>query len=159
MHDMKPTYWNKKMHKVREQQMNVDSSIRNEEAQQCSYCRLTRSHPKGRYCPAYGVQSEICNKYDHFTSVCRFNWRRQHTANHSHKRQPDERMKRRGIKKAKEDYSDPESSSDDEFLTSGRIKTVNSLSEENQVLSIQIDRLQDRVSSFGAELDVAKKII
>ena len=79
--------------------------------------------------------------------------------NRQHKRQPDEQMKRWGIKKANEDYSETESSSDDEFLTSRRIKTVNSLLEENQVLSIQGDRLQDRVSSFGAELEVAKKII
>ena len=159
MHDMKPPYWNIKIHKVREQQMNVESSFKDEEAQPCSYCGLTRSHPKGRNCPAYRVQCEICNKYDHFTSVCRFNGRRQHTMNQSPKRQPDEQMKQWKIKKANEDYSETESSSDDEFLTSGRIKTVNSFSEENQVLSIQIDSLQDRVSSFGAELEVAKKMI
>ena len=51
--------------------------------------------------------------------------------------------------KANEDYSETDSSSDDEFLTRGRIKTVNSLSEENQVLSIQIDSLQDILSSLG----------
>ena len=124
MHGMKPTYWNKKIYKVREQQMNVDSSIRNEEAQPCSYCGLTRSHPKGRNCPAYEVQCEICNKYDHFTSVCRFNGRRQHTMNQSPKRQPDQQMKWQGIKKANKDYSDTEMSSDDEFLTSRRIKVV-----------------------------------
>ena len=61
--------------------------------------------------------------------------------NQSPKRQPDEWMKRWKIKKANEDYSETDSSSDDEFLTNGRIKTVNSLSEENQVLSIQIDSL------------------
>ena len=76
MQDMKPTFWNKKIHKVREQYMNVESSIRNEEAQPCSYCGFTRSHPKRRNCPAYGVQCEICNRYDHFTSVCRFNGRK-----------------------------------------------------------------------------------
>ena len=75
------------------------------------------------------------------------------------KKQPEEQVKRWAINKAKEEYFETKSSSDDEFLTSGRIYTVNSLSEENQVLSIQIDRLQDRVSSFGAELEVAKKII
>ena len=92
MHDTKPTYWNKKKHKVREQQ-HMNSCIRNEKAQPCSYCGLTRSRPKGRTCPAYGVQCDICNKYDHFTSVCRFNGRRQHTMNQSPNWQPDEQMK------------------------------------------------------------------
>ena len=42
-----------------------------------------------------------------------------------------------------------------------RIKTVKSLSEENQDLHVQlqIDGLQDRVSGFGAEPEAAKKII
>ena len=79
--------------------------------------------------------------------------------NKSPMRQPDEQMKRRRIKKANEVFSETESSSDNEFLTSERIKTVNSFSEENQVLSIQIDCLQDRVSSFGAELEAANKMI
>ena len=39
--------------------------------QPCSYCGLTGVHPRGRNCPAYGVQCEICRKYNHFTSVCR----------------------------------------------------------------------------------------
>ena len=69
-------------------------------------------------------------------------------------------MKWWGIKKDNQDYSETESSSDSsEFLTSRRIKTINSLSEENHVLSIQINRLEETVSSFGAELEVAKKII
>ena len=52
-------------------------------------------------------------------------------------------MKWWGIKIAKEDYSETDSSSDYEILTSLRIKTVKSLSEENQDLSLQIDGLQE----------------
>ena len=76
MSKTKLTYCDKKIHKVREQQMNVDSSIRNDEAQTSSYCGLTRPHPKERNCPANGVQCEIRINYDHFTFVCRFNGRR-----------------------------------------------------------------------------------
>ena len=57
-----------------------------------------------------------------------------------------------GKKKAKEDYSETDSSSDDEFLTSLRIKTVKSLSEQNQDLSLQIDGLQEWLTRFRAEL-------
>ena len=46
--------------------------------------------------------------------------------NHLNKRQPDEQMKRWGIKKAKEKYLETDSSSDDVFLTSLRIKTEKS---------------------------------
>ena len=39
--------------------------------QHCSYCGLPGALPRGRNCPAYGVQFEICRKYNHFTSVLR----------------------------------------------------------------------------------------
>ena len=63
------------------------------EAQPFYYCGLKRFPQKGRNCPEYGVQREISKKDDHFISVCRFSGRRQHTANHLHKRQLDEQMK------------------------------------------------------------------
>ena len=49
-------------------------------------------------------------------------------------------------KKSEEDYSERDSSLDDEFLSSMQIKTVKSLSEENLVLSRQTNSLQDIVS-------------
>ena len=76
MSKMKLTYCDKKIHEVREQQMNVDSSNRNDEAQPYSNCGLTRPRPKGRNRPAYGVLCKICIKDDHFTFVYRFNGRR-----------------------------------------------------------------------------------
>ena len=33
----------------------------------CKYCDTTH---KPRKCPAFGVQSNLCNKYNHFASVC-----------------------------------------------------------------------------------------
>ena len=158
--DMKPNQWNKEIHKLEERQWN-DWTQQNSDntTQPCSYCGLDKAHPKGRNCPAYGVQCEICNKFDHFTSVCRAYDRKQHTMNQSPKRQPDKQMRRWRIKKAEEDYSGRDSSSDNEYLSSMQIKTVKSLSEENSVLSRQIDSLQDIVSRFGKNLEAAKKII
>ena len=154
MQDMKPNQWNKEIHKVEERQWN-DWTQRNLEntTQPCSYCGLEKAHPKGRNCPAYGVQCEICNKFNHYTSVCRAYGRKQHT------RQPDKQMRRWRIKKAEEGYSEIDSSSDDEFLSSVQIKAVKNLSEENLVLSRQIDCLQDIVSRFGKEIEAAKEII
>ena len=159
MQDMKPYQWTKEIHKIEERQRN-DWMQRNLDntTQPCSYCGLDKAHPKGRNCPAYGVQCEICNKFDHFTSVCRAYDRKQHTMNQSPKRQPDKQMRQWRIKKAEEDYSGRDSSSDNEFLSSVQIKTVKSLSEENSVLSCQIDSLQDIVSRFGKDLETAKKI-
>ena len=89
LQDMRHNQWNKEIHKVEERQLNdwtkqnLDNTI-----QPCSYCGLENAHPKGMNCPAYGVQWEICNKFDHFTSVCRVYGRKQHI------RQPDKEMRR-----------------------------------------------------------------
>ena len=60
--------------------------------------------------------------------------------------QPVGRMKKWRIKKAEEEYSDSEMSSDDKFLAKSvaheRIKTAKSLSEENMALSREVDVLQ-----------------
>ena len=73
MQDMKPNKWNREIHMVKAQQRNVDSRGIYCKTKACSYCGLTSAHPKGSDCPAYGVQCEICHKYDNFTAICRFN--------------------------------------------------------------------------------------
>ena len=44
-----------------------------ESVEYCTYCGLTTAHPRGKHCPAYGTQCNICKKFNHFSSVCREN--------------------------------------------------------------------------------------
>ena len=163
MQIMKPSKWNKEIHKVKAQQRSVDSSGIYCKTKTCSYCGLTGAHRKGRDCPAYGVQCEICNKYDHFTAVCRFNGRRQNAEIKSTRRDQDEQVRRWRINTADGEYPESDTSSDEEFLEKAvshmRIKTVKELSDENLNLSRKIGGLQDSVSRFEKELEAAKKII
>ena len=70
---MKTDQWIKKISKVEEQRSEWPQSQNciQFRTKPCSYCGLTGMHPRGRHCPAYGIQCEICRKYNHFTSVCR----------------------------------------------------------------------------------------
>ena len=160
--DNSDTYFKSEIHKVKAQQSNIDNSDTYFKSETCSYCGLTGAHPKGINCPAYGVQCEICNKYDHFTSVCRFNWRKQDAETKSHTIQYEHVIIWR-IKKAKEDHLESDTSSDGEFLEKSAsnmgIKIVKNLSDENLNLSQKISGLQDSVIRFGRELEAAKKII
>ena len=113
MQEMKPNYYNKEIHKVKAQQSNIDNSGTYFKSETCSYCGLTGVHPKGRNCPAYGVQCEICNKYDHFTSVCRFNRRKQDAETKLLKGNHYEHVRKWRIKTAKEDHSESDTSSDE----------------------------------------------
>ena len=149
MQDMKPSEWNK-IHKVKALQRNKDSSGISCKTKACSYCGLTSAHPKGRNCPAYGVQCEICNKYEHFTAVCRFNGRRQIAETESTRRYQDEQMKPWRINTADGEYSESDTSSDDDFLGKSvghlRVKTVKKSNSVNEIPSIQMNLLHERVT-------------
>ena len=161
--EMKPNYYNKEIHKVKAQQGNIDNSDTYFTSDTCSYCGLTGVHRKGRNCPAYGAQCEICNKYDHFTYVCRFNGRKHDAETKSHRSNQDEHVRKWRIKKAKEEHLESDTSSDEEFIEKSashmRIKTAKNLSDENLNLSCKISGLRDSLIRFKRELKTAKKII
>ena len=117
MQDMKPNQWNKEIHKVEERQWNdwMQQNLDNT-TQPCSYCGLEKAHPKGRNCPAYGEQCQICNKYDHFTAVCRLNGRNQDEERETTRRHQDEQMKPWRMNTADGEDSVSDTSSDEKFL-------------------------------------------
>ena len=47
---------------------------RDRNARYCTFCGLIRAHQRGKHCPAYGTQCNICKKCNHFSSVCRANF-------------------------------------------------------------------------------------
>ena len=76
VHDMKTDPWTKQIDKVAQRRRNWESrnsdiGERDQRAEACNYCGLSGAHVKGRNCPAYGTQCEICRKFDHYSSVCR----------------------------------------------------------------------------------------
>ena len=78
MHDMKTDPWSKQINRVAQRRRNWESrnsdiGERDQRAEPCNYCGLSGAHVKGRNCPAYGTQGEICRKFDHYSSVCRAN--------------------------------------------------------------------------------------
>ena len=166
MQDMKPNQWNKEIHKVHVEerqwndctQQNLDNTT-----QPCSYCGLEKAHPKGRNCPAYGIQCEICKKYDHFTAVCRFNGRKQVEERESTRRHQDEQMKPWRINTADGKYSESDTSSDEEFLEKSighlKVKTVKKSNSVREVPSIQINLLHERVTELEKALASAKDVI
>ena len=114
---------------------------RNGNPEQCSYCGLTRAHPKGKNCPAYGVQCDICKKFNHFSSLCRINIGHEgkiRGANHIIiGRNPAEL------------YSSSETSSDEDFIGKSmkhiRIKTVKGITEkEDNASKRDIHHLQGK---------------
>ena len=117
VHDMMTEPRSKEIAKVTEQRRSLESRYSNigkrfQRAEPCSYCGLVGAHVKGRNCPAYGTQCEICRKFNHYSSVCRANTSPTDKM-YAFPRIYDHRQKER-IMKAEEIYSSSESS-DDEF--------------------------------------------
>ena len=78
VHDMKADPAYREIAKVMSRRSNQKSrhpeyDERDGSAEYCIYCGLTRAHPRGKHCPAYGAQCDICKKFNHFSSVCRAN--------------------------------------------------------------------------------------
>ena len=117
VHDMMTEPRSKEIAKVTEQRRSLESRYSNigkrfQRAEPCSYCGLVGAHVKGRNCPAYGTQCEICRKFNHYSSVCRANTSPTDKM-YAFPRTYDHRQKKR-IMKHEEIYSSSESS-DDEF--------------------------------------------
>ena len=114
--------------------MDTESKLHTFRTQPCSYCGLTGVHSKGRNGPAYGVQCEMCRKYNHFTSVCRE--KRKWIEPIDETMRPPHcytRIKRKeGVNKANVIYHNSQSL-DDSSVAHVRIKTVKqSLHQKNE---------------------------
>ena len=125
--------WSKQINKVAQRRRNwesrnLDICERDQRAEPCNYCGLSGAHVKGRNCPAYGTQCEICRKFDHFSSVCRKNTSLKYEM-YALPRAHEHHQKKR-VMKAEKMYSTCSSSerSDDEVLAKSighlRVKTV-----------------------------------
>ena len=171
VHDMKADTWNREIARVEERRRNwtmrnSDSHGRDQRPECCTYCGLTGAHSKGRNCPAYGVQCDICKKFNHYSSVCRENMRQTEMIDDARKKILHGQQKKKDrVKKfahAKE-YSNSEMSSDDQFLEESmnhmRIKTVKRSAEENSTLSQEIEVLQKSVTRLEKELTSARQLI
>ena len=130
MHDMMTEPRSKEIAKVTERKRSWETrysniGMRGQRVEPCSYCELVGTHIKGRNCPAYETQCEICRKFNHYLSVCRANMSPTDKV-YEFPRTHNHRQKKR-IMKAEMIYSISESS-DDEFLAQSvghlRVKAV-----------------------------------
>ena len=159
--DMKTDQWSKKISKVVEHREWTQSQNQIQfRTQPCSYCGLTGVHPKGRNCPAYGVQCETCRKYNHFTSVCRE--KRKWIKPIDKTTRPPHcytRMKRKeGVNKANVIHHNSQSL-DDSSVAHVRIKTVKQSPPQDNENFRQIKELQEGISRLQKDLDSAKNLI
>ena len=168
VHDMKADQWSKQIFHIDEQRWNwTHRSSDNQEGrrtQPCSYGGLIKAHIKGRNCPAYGAQCEICKKFNHFTSVCRAKMCRTETTDEMQNRQSCSQIKKRvRVKKTEEKSSNSDMSSDDEFLAQSgahmTVKTIKESSQDNGALYRHIEELQERVANLEKDLLASKKIV
>ena len=132
---------------------------RNGKPEQCSYCGLTRAHPKGKNCPAYGVQCDICKKFNHFSSLCRTDIGHEGTDKRS---QTHYHQKKPSIKRAEDLYSTSETSSDEDFIGKSmkhmRIKTQ----KRKKMLQREIQcihHLQGKVKQLESEVRLTRNLI
>ena len=165
VHDMKSDPWSKQIYKVAQRRRNwetrnSDISERDRKAELCNYCGLSGAHVKGRNCPAYGTQCEICRKFDHYSSVCRANTSPTYEM-YALPRAHGHHQKKR-VMKAEKTYSSSESS-DDEFLAKSighlRVKTVKKSDSFYEFPQTEISILNERVTELGKELETAKEVI
>ena len=163
VHDMKADPWRNEIAKVaarRRHMKSRDSDIgkRDQVTEPCSYCGLSGAHLRGRNCPAYGVQCEICRKFDHFPSVCRANMS-QKGANFRQSRMNKRHPQK--IKRTEESYSSDESSDDGFIAQSVGHLRINAIRTSNN-LKIQANEnsiIEERVSQLENELKAAKLLI
>ena len=168
VHDMKTEPANWETAKVVTQRKSLKSKHamhdwRNENKEQCTYCGKTRIHPRGKNCPAYGAQCNICKKFNHFTEMCRANIAEEELMNPRSQSEYYQR-KKPSIKRTEELYSSSETSSAEDFIGESmkhmRIKTVKAITEEEEKASKRdLQDLQVKVSQLENEIRLTKNII
>ena len=91
-----------------------------------TYCGLSRKHPPGKNCPAYGKTCNKCGRRNHFASACR---------------DPSERKTQQNkpqyVKKTTED----ETSSEDDFLVKhlSRVLKIKKSGDKSKMVQVRID--------------------
>lgn len=130
--------------------------------QPCGYCGQTGTHKEGKNCPAYGKKCIKCQKFNHFSSVCKFrgppNSKKSHGHKHSRKPPETSRDKHR-VKRTTEEDADNSTSSDDEFFCQAvrHLKQVKKIKtyHESRTVSVKIEDVDVRVEpDSGAEVNV-----
>ena len=167
VHDMKADQWSKQIFHVEERRRNWTHRNSDNQGgpkmQPCSYCGLTNAHSKGRNCPAYGVQCNICRKFDHFTYVCRAVSLTETTDELQIRKPHDRRKERVRVTKTEEKCSNSELISDDEYLAKSLghicVKTVKELSEDSGASSPEIDFFRDGLKDLEKDLATTKKLM
>ena len=167
VHDMKADTadWGKVMsHRRNQKSRQPEYHERVESVKYCTYCGLTRAHPRGKHCPAYDTQCNICKKFNHFSSVCRANSTKEARMDQKSVRHYSQK-KKPSIKRAEEVDSSSDTSSDEDFIEKSlmhmQIKTVSESTAEKKdnILSRDIQLLQGKVSRLENELWLAKNLI
>ena len=168
VHDMKADPAYREIAKVMSRRSNQKSrhpeyDERDGSAEYCTYYGLTRAHPRGKHCPAYGTQCDICDKFHHFSSVCRANVTQEAVMvqksplYHYQKKKPS-------IKRTEEvDYSS-DTSSDEDFIEKSlmhmSIKALSeSIEEKENGSPREIQLLQGKISRLENELNLTKNLI
>ena len=135
-----------------------------ESVEYCTYCGLTRAHPRGKHCPAYGAQCNICKKFNHFSFVCRENVTQEAIMGQRSPMRYSQKTKP-SIKRAEEIDQSRDTSSDEDFIENSlmnmQIKTVSESTAEKKdnISSRDIQLLQGKVSRLENELWLAKNLI
>ncbi|KAJ7377507.1 hypothetical protein OS493_028490 [Desmophyllum pertusum] len=84
----------------------------------CGYCGQVGTHPEGKNCPAYGKRCSKCQRFNHFSTVCRADNNMETQQHIPEWRQPEDTKQKRNVKRTTEDLPDSSTSSDDEFFLS-----------------------------------------
>ena len=130
--------------------------------QPCAYCGLTGTHPQGKNCPAYGKKCNKCQKWNHFSSVCRADYTREQTKAMPSQPTPKKHAKptHRQNRVKKTSMEDDQTSSDDEFFDQAvkHLKQVRRITESNSgdgTVSVCIDDVNVRIEpDSGAEVNI-----
>ena len=151
-------------HRRNQKSRHSEYHERVESVKYCTYCGLTRAHPRGKHCPAYGTQCNICKKFNHFSSVCKENVTQTAIMGQRSPRRYSQK-KNPSIKRAEEVDSSSDTSSDEDFIEKSlmhmQIKTVSesTAQKKDSISSRDIQLLQEKVNRLENELWLAKSLI
>ena len=130
--------------------------------QPCRYCRQTGTREESKNCPAYGKKCMKCQKFNHFSSVCKSKgppnskkWQEQRP-NHN---PPENPGHKRCIKKTTEEEEDADNSksSDDEFFCQAvrRLKQAKKIKAAGEDRTVSVEDVDVRAEpDNGAEVNV-----
>ena len=151
-------------HRSNQKSRQPEYHERVESVEYCTYCGLTRAHSRGKHCPAYGTQCNICKKFNHYSSVCKENVTQEAVMGQRSPRCYSQK-KKHSIKRAEEVDSSSDTSSDEDFIEKSlmhmQMKTVSESTAEKKdnIYSRDIQLLQEKGSQLENELWFAKNLI